>query len=225
MTAAAPDGAERGPLLRLDAVSRRHEDVLALAPVTLTLHPGTVTLVTGENGSGKSTLLRLAAGLLRPTTGSRSSRGRALYLLAGQGARAAETPRAAVATAAALAGLGRASATDAALAALRSMGLERAGGRPSGTLSSGQRARVTLAVALVCPVPVLCLDEPTAHLDGAGADLVEQVLAGLRRRGAAVMVATHDDAALSWGADAHLHLDRGRVQVRDRRLSPEGAVP
>lgn len=224
MTAAALAGPGHGPVLRLDSASRRHEDVLALAPVTLTLHPGTATLVTGDNGSGKSTLLRLAAGLTRPTTGSRSCPGRALYLLSGEGARAAETPLAAVATAASLSGLARTAARDAAQAALRSVGLDGPGSRPAATLSSGQRARVTLAVAMVCPVPVICLDEPTAHLDGEGAELVGWVLAGLRRRGAAVLVATHDAAAGSWPVDAHLHLDAGRVRVLERSRPAEGTV-
>ena len=81
------------PVLSLRATSKRYDVALALSPVSLTLHPGTISLVTGHNGSGKSTLLRVAAGLLRPSSGSREASGRALYLLSGQGARAVESAR------------------------------------------------------------------------------------------------------------------------------------
>ncbi|ANH39260.1 Cell division ATP-binding protein FtsE [Nocardioides dokdonensis FR1436] len=198
-------------MLRLRATSRRYDDALALSPVSLTLHPGTVSLVTGHNGSGKSTLLRLAAGLLRPSSGTREASGRALYLLSGQGARAVESPRSAVETAARLSGASRGDAEEAAAAALDAVGLGAVAARAVGTFSSGQRARVSLAVALACPVPVVCLDEPTAHLDSDGSDLVAATIAVLASRGSAVLVASHDPVALRWRVDARLHLDGGVV--------------
>ena len=93
------------PVLSLRAASKRYDAALALSPVSLTLHPGTISLVTGHNGSGKSTLLRVAAGLLRPSSGAREAPGRSLYLLSGHGARMVESSRAAVATAARLVGV------------------------------------------------------------------------------------------------------------------------
>jgi len=42
----------------------------ALENVSLTITPGSMTLIAGHTGSGKSTLLRIAAGLLEPTKGS-----------------------------------------------------------------------------------------------------------------------------------------------------------
>lgn len=212
---AGPDGPAREPVVRLRAASRRYDGAQALAAVSLALHPGTVTLVTGHNGSGKSTLLRLVAGLLRPTTGTREVAGRSLYLLSGQGARAVQTALSAVADAARMAGAAGGAATDAAHAALQSVGLGDLASRQSGSLSSGQRARLTLGVALACPAAVVCLDEPTAHLDEDGGAVVAGVIAALRRRGTAVLVATHDPASESWPVDARLQLDRGTVRVVD----------
>ncbi len=212
MTVVGAAGPTPEPVVRLRGVSRRYDGALALAPVSLSLHPGTATLVTGHNGSGKSTLLRLVAGLLRPSTGSREADGRALYLLAGDGARAVEPARAAVVTAARLAGLTRGEAVQAAASALDAVGLARLADRPVGTFSSGQRARVSLAVALACPTAVVCLDEPTAHLDSDGAALVTATMATLTARGSAVLVATHDPAAHGWPVDAHLQLEEGVVR-------------
>lgn len=221
MNPAGPGGPARTPVLRLGAASRRYDGGLALAPVSLTQYAGTATLVTGHNGSGKSTLLRLAAGLLRPTSGTREVAGRSLYLLSGQGARAVETAAAAVTTAAVLAGVSKAAAAETARAALASVGIADVADRAAGTLSSGQRARLTLAVALAAPVALVCLDEPTAHLDSSGADVVAAAVAALKARGSAVLVATHDPLAAAWPTEAHLHLDLGSVRAVPRQSVTE----
>ncbi|MBI1759074.1 MAG: ATP-binding cassette domain-containing protein [Actinobacteria bacterium] len=196
-------------VLRLRAVSRRYGSTQALAPISLTVAAGTVTLVAGANGSGKSTLLRLAAGLLVPSSGARVLAGRARYLPAGAGARAAQTARSAIRVAAGLAGLPDPHARAA--AALAEVELTALADRPAGTLSAGQRARLTLALALACPAELVCLDEPTAHLDADGTELVTRLLARLRGTGTAVLVATHDPALLRWPADGRIDLVLGRL--------------
>jgi ABC-type multidrug transport system ATPase subunit len=196
-------------VLRLTAVTRAHAGRAVWAPLDLALERGTLTVVTGANGSGKTTLLRLAAGLLRPTTGERECAGTALYVRGGSGLRSAQTVRDAVAGSAAL--VGRRDATPAALALL---GLEPMAGRRVGTLSAGEKVRAALAAAVACAPALLCLDEPTAALDDAAlADLVA-VLGTVRAGGTALLVATHQPDPLLPVADAHLVLGEGRVQLR-----------
>ena len=200
------------PVLELRAAGRRYDQAWAVLPVSLSLGAGTATLVTGRNGSGKSTLLRLAAGLLRPTTGERQARGRSLYLLSGHGARAAATSVANVVQAVRLSGGSAAHAAALAREVLDDVGLSGVARQPAGTLSSGQRARLSLAVALACPVPLVCLDEPTAHLDDEGATVVVEAITRLRARGTALLVASHDPGSAGWPFDARLHLAAGRIQ-------------
>ena len=57
-------------LLALDKVTRFYGPRLIFKDVSLTVRPGTVTLLAGANGAGKSTLLRIMAGLIRPSAGS-----------------------------------------------------------------------------------------------------------------------------------------------------------
>jgi ABC-type multidrug transport system ATPase subunit len=166
-------------------------------------------VVTGPNGSGKTTLLRLAAGLLRPTTGSRECAGTALYLRGGGGLRGAQTVRDAVASTAALAG--RRSGADAAVTLL---GLQAMAHRRVGTLSAGERVRASLAAAVAGRPALLCLDEPTAALDRSSLRDLAGVLEVLRAEGVALLVATHQPEELLGIADAHLSVAGGRVVLR-----------
>ena len=195
-----------GVTLELRDVSRTFGQTVALAPVTLTLHEGTVSAIGGANGAGKTTLLRVAAGLLKPSSGTRQVHGGALYLSAGGGVRSGQTPRDAVAFAAALAGTP--ADPD---GILDSCALSGVANVPAGRLSTGQRVRVTLAVALAARASLLCLDEPTSGLDAAGVAVATHVLAVLRAAGCAVLVASHDPRILRAAFDARLDLRAGRL--------------
>ncbi|MBI3029002.1 MAG: ABC transporter ATP-binding protein [Candidatus Rokubacteria bacterium] len=62
----APDG---HPLLRLDRLSKRFGDRLAVEALTLEVAPGEIYGLIGPNGSGKTTTVKMIAGLYRPTAG------------------------------------------------------------------------------------------------------------------------------------------------------------
>ena len=57
------------PTISVTDLSRRYRDQAALAGVSLTVEPGTVTGLLGRNGAGKTTLLRIITGLEFPTAG------------------------------------------------------------------------------------------------------------------------------------------------------------
>lgn len=185
---------------------RAHGGRPVWAPVDLQLAPGTLTLVTGPNGAGKTTLLRVAAGLLRPTAGSRWCAGPALYVRGGGGLRSAQTVSEAVTVTARLAGR-----PEAAADALHRMDLDRFATRRVGTLSAGERVRVALAAACSAGPALLCLDEPTAALDARGLSDLASVLDDLRSTGCSLLVATHQPETLLTLADAHLRVVDGRV--------------
>ncbi|MFM1858818.1 MAG: hypothetical protein RL133_318 [Pseudomonadota bacterium] len=94
------------------------------------------------------------------------------------------------------------------------LGLE--GSALVGTLSGGQRKRVSLAQALVTQPDVLLLDEPTNHLDIQSIEWLESLLCS--HKGAMVMI-THDRRFLDAVCTGILELDRGLLQRYPGRFS------
>ncbi|MDX6738540.1 ATP-binding cassette domain-containing protein [Actinocorallia sp. A-T 12471] len=161
-------------------------------PVSLTLESGSRLLLTGPNGSGKSTLLAALAGVVEPSSGSvRVARRARVWLLAQETPRA-DRRRAAEVYEAHVAGLvsaGRLAAGDAVAAGSLGLLERRDLDRPVRDLSTGQRRRLDLALALAARPHALLLDEPTNHLS---ARLVDDLLHALETASAAVVLATHD---------------------------------
>lgn len=90
-------------------------------------------------------------------------------------------------------------------------------------LSGGEQARLSLALALVGRPDVLVLDEPTAGVDPEGRVAVREIIAGLRDRGACVILTTHELAEAERVADRVLMLTAGTVAAEGSPGSLMGA--
>ena len=84
------------------------------------------------------------------------------------------------------------------------------------TLSGGQKKRVALAAALICPVDLLMLDEPTNHIDAETIALLEERLA--KYRGALMMV-THDRYFLDRVCNRIAEISDGELYLHDGNFS------
>jgi energy-coupling factor transporter ATP-binding protein EcfA2 len=92
--------------------------------------------------------------------------------------------------------------------ALAGVGLRGFDDRRSTRLSGGEQQRVAIAGVLAPGPGVLVLDEPTAHLDPAGAEAVFRILHSIREREAATIVLVEHRTELAWSfADRVLALD------------------
>jgi ABC-type multidrug transport system ATPase subunit len=186
--------------MKVSGATKTYGDLVALAPLDLTVAPGERVALVGHNGSGKSTLLRLAAGLLQLTDGSIEIAGEP----AGSSpARAAvsflpDDPvlyddlsvREHLAYVAALHGVDAEPKTFDDL--LERLGLlPRADDLPA-RFSRGLRQKTSIALGLVRPYRLLLVDEPFVGLDAPGRQALLGLFDEAHGDGAALVVATHD---------------------------------
>lgn len=83
-------------------------------------------------------------------------------------------------------------------------------------LSGGQRKRVALATALISPVELLILDEPTNHIDHSTVEWLEN---HLHKYSKALIMVTHDRYFLDRVANKTIELDRGNLYTYDGNYS------
>lgn len=213
--------------LAFSRVTRRFGPVTALAEVSLEVREGESLLLLGHNGAGKSTLLRIAAGLVRPTSGilriagaaaergpSPAARRRLGYLGHKSFLFDHLTARENLELYAALYGAGydRAALAE---AWLERVGLSRAAHRTIRGFSRGMMQRLALARALIHEPEVLLLDEPASGLDPEGRRRLVEIVREERARGVTLLIVTHHaDLGLSL-ADRVVVLRRGRVSQDD----------
>jgi ABC-2 type transport system ATP-binding protein len=158
---------------------------------------GTVTGLLGPSGSGKTTLIRSIVGVQRIVGGSvtvlgeqagaRSLRDRVGYMTQAPSVYGDLTVRENLRFFARVV-RAPADATDAVLA---SVSLETEAGRIVSRLSGGQRARASLAVALLGNPDLLVLDEPTVGLDPVLRRDLWQLFHELADRGKTLLVSSH----------------------------------
>ena len=212
----------RGGLgIEFHKIEKRYGARFALRGVSLQIAAGECVALLGANGSGKSTLLKIAALLVRPTSGG------VTFPNAGDigadGALASAAPSAAAPSAGgqemfaikARIGLlahqtllydelsaeenlvlfaklyGLDRPLQRAIAALEPAGLARRGKDLVRTFSRGMRQRLAIARATLADPALLLLDEPAAGLDPAGQQWLGKTLGHLQDRGCTMLMSTH----------------------------------
>jgi ABC-2 type transport system ATP-binding protein len=199
------------PAVEVDGLYVSYGSTPVLVDIALTVPAGGGVCVTGENGIGKSTLLRCVSSLQQPDEGT-------IRVFGGDPGSTPEFWRAVVTTVEPptwYPGLTarehaelvcRAHGMDPADAgideALEKFGLAGHGDAIPPSLSSGQKQRLTLAIALLRPSSLLILDEPEQRLDPEGRASVAGLLADYIKSGGSLLMASHDDVfAANSGAE------------------------
>ena len=210
-----PDGARPQLAVRVEKVTMRHGEIVALREVDLELFGHSVVALMGRNGSGKSTLLWTVRGVQRPASGRVRCEGRVglvpqtaadlLYLetVAAECAQADLESHASPGTCRTL--LDELTHRPGDPACRIDLGVHPR------DLSEGQRLALVLAVQLTAAPDVVLLDEPTRGLDYRSKEQLAGVVAGLARTGRSVVVATHDVEFAARIADRVVILGDGSV--------------
>lgn len=218
--------------VRLDHVTLRYGDSLALDDVTLEVCRGERVCVLGANGSGKSTLASVICGLLAPDEGDVELAGHAVCtggvpdLAAYRDARRQlglvfQNPDDQIVTSVVAddvafgpenLGVPRAQIATRVARELRRVAMEKYAHADPSRLSGGQRQRVCIAGALAMEPAVLVLDEPSSLLDARGRAAIMRVMGRLAAAGATLVHVTHFmDEALA--ADRVIVMQHGHVAL------------
>jgi ABC-2 type transport system ATP-binding protein len=202
-------------------LGKRYRSNWALRDCDLVLPAGRVIALVGPNGAGKTTLLQLAAGLIRPTTGSVALFGElapaeSAPALAQLGYVAQDHPLYGRFRVSDLLRMGRAlnPGWDQALAERRLADLDIPLDKPAGRLSGGQQAQLALTLALAKRPRLLILDEPVASLDPlARRDFMKTLMATVADGDLTVLLSSHNVAELERVCDHLVLITGGRVQL------------
>ena len=202
--------------LRLNHAVIKYGDVTAVNDVSLSASSGDMIFITGANGSGKSTLTKGLAGLLPLSSGELMRTKRMSYVPQFEEADKNFPARVHEIVITGRQRPGKLFYThedrDAAMNAMRELGIDSLSDNEIRTLSGGQLRRVFLARAVCGEPELLLLDEPCAGLDAESHEVLFSMLKRLLSNGCAILMVTHDISDIEWiNAGRIIKLMNGRI--------------
>lgn len=233
------------PIIQMKDIQKHFGSVIALAGVSVDVHPGECHCLLGDNGAGKSTFIKTMSGVHKPTHGE--------ILFEGQPMQFSD-PRDAIAAGIAtvhqhLAMIPLMSvsrnffmgnepeksigpfkffdheyANSVTMDEMRKMGINLRGpDQAVGTLSGGERQTVAIARAVHFGAKVLILDEPTSALGVRQTANVLATIDKVRKQGIAVVFITHNVRHALAVGDRFTVLNRGKTLGTAQRgeITPE----
>jgi ABC-type multidrug transport system ATPase subunit len=226
--------------IRFENIEKRYGGLAALRRIRFEIAPSECVALAGRNGSGKTTLLRIAAGLVRPSSGD-------LTFPSAAGASAGAAPGASktepVRAKPSAGFVAHATMVYDELTAqenlllfarlqqtpnpanrvdklLHEVGLFDRRDSLVRTFSRGMRQRVAIARALLREPSILLLDEPSTGLDPQGVAWLAATLRQLRNSGCTILMSLHGESEISMLATRAIRLDAGLI-VADTRAGAE----
>ncbi len=198
-------------LITVEKLSKSFGTTLALRDISFQVKSGEALLFLGANGAGKSTLLSCLAGITKPDRGRISYHEKCLFgvllidsflyteltglenLLLYADLYQLPDPR------------------NQALRCLKQMGLEHHRQKKVCDYTPGMLKRLSFGRTILHNPQVLILDEPFAHLDREGRDIVLSMLMQYRAEKRTLLIAAHDEELIAHDEFRQLHLDQGKV--------------
>ena len=225
--------------IKLEHVSKSFDGRKVLDDVTLAIAEGSAFCLLGRSGTGKSVTLKHIIGLLRPDRGHVFVHGKDVAALTGRDLSEVRRSMGFLFQNAALfdsitvgenvafplrrhTDWSNAKIREVARARLADVGLDADYDKMPADLSGGMKKRAGLARAMVLDPDILLVDEPSAGLDPITAREIDQLLVDLKKKGATIVVVTHNIPSARFIGDelAMLHdghlIARGSAEELDR---------
>jgi tungstate transport system ATP-binding protein len=217
------------PIFEINALQHKYANRTVLEIDHMGIQPASIVGLIGPNGSGKSTLLKMLGLIEKPTKGEIRFSGRQvepfseearflITLLPQEPFLMKRNVFDNVTYGLKLRGNGSLLMKKAHKAlAMVGLSSDEFIQRPWYALSGGETQRVALAARLALKPKVLLLDEPTASVDAASAQLIrEAALRARQESGTTLVIASHDLQWLFEICDEVLHLFKGKIFGKGR---------
>jgi phospholipid/cholesterol/gamma-HCH transport system ATP-binding protein len=217
--------------IKLEHVTKSFDDHKVLDDVTLDVPEGTAFCLLGRSGTGKSVTLKHIIGLMRPDSGQVLVGGKDVASLSGRELAEVRRSMGFLFQNSALfdsitvgenvafplrrhTDWSDAKIRDTAQARLADVGLDEDHDKMPAELSGGMKKRAGLARAMALDPKILLVDEPSAGLDPITAREIDGLLVDLKKKGATIVVVTHDIPSARHIGDELAMLHDGRVVAR-----------
>ncbi len=212
-----------------DQVGKRYGRMWALKEFSARFEAGETVSVIGPNGSGKTTMIKCLLGLVHATTGTIKVNGQAVGTDPAYRHHVGHMPQISrfpnelkigqlIDLMDDIRGRGR-NRTEGAL--VHELGVDRMMEKRLGTLSGGQRQKVSAVLAFRYAPKVLVLDEPSAGLDPLSAEVLLSAVRDIKRNGCTVLITSHLMEEVEALADRIAYLHEGKLQFL---LAPEEVI-
>ena len=214
-------------MLNAAALSKSYGGILAVKDLAFTAVPGQVVGLLGPNGSGKSTTINMMTGLLQPTRGQVTWRGRNIHhdLIGYQSVLGyvPEEPRLYgyltapeyLSLVGGLRNLPERTVSHRTDRYLELFGLESDRYTPLASFSKGMRQKVLIAAALLHDPAVVILDEPCSGLDVGSTLVLRSLVQTLAAQGKVIVYSSHVLDMVEKVCSDVLILHEGRVVAQD----------
>jgi len=187
----------------VEGLTKKYEQVTALAGISFDVRRGELFGFLGPNGAGKTTTINILTGLARAADGTIEINGQdcthnpkaAQHLIGIVPDESNLYPELSgfdnLCFCAALYGIKKEERTKRARQLLEDFGLSEAGGRKFAGYSKGMKRKLTIAAGLIHKPSILFLDEPTTGIDVANARQIRQLIQDLHGNGTTIFLTTH----------------------------------
>jgi len=208
--------------LVIEQVTKRFGSFTAVDNFSLSVRTGEVLGFLGPNGAGKTTTLRMVMSIILPDAGRISILGhpraaevkdRVGYLPEERGLYRKMTVQDTLQYFGRLKGLRGRRLAERAETALDRIGLGDWRRKRVEALSKGMQQKLQFIIAILHQPELVILDEPFAGLDPLNVDLLEHLLADLRKAGATVIFSTHQMSQAERLCDRIVLINRGRKLI------------
>ena len=191
--------------IQVRELKKSYSNHIVLRGLDFQIEKGEVFALLGVNGAGKTTTLECIEGLKKYDSGTITVNGKMGIQLQSSSLPANIKPMEAVKL------FAKWNNTKIDYAMLNALGIKEIEKKQYIQLSTGQKRRLHLALALIGDPDIVFLDEPTAGLDVEGRLSLHEQIRNLKSRGKTIVLASHDMAEVETLCDRIAILNSGNI--------------